>query len=60
MRRRELPLSRSHVRQEETTRSYVPGPTLDGLSFGVLRRSDVRSRARPILEKLNAELQETV
>ena len=51
---------RGFVRQEATSRSYVPGPTLDGLAFGVLRRLDARTRARPVLEKLNAELQETV
>lgn len=51
---------RGFVRQDATTRSYVPGPTLDGLAFGVLRRLDVRTRARPVLERLNADLQETV
>src|ERR1700679_14907 len=44
---------RGFVRQETATRSYVPGPTLDALAFSVLRRLDVRSRARPILEQLN-------
>lgn len=51
---------RGFVRQEASTRSYVPGPTLDGLAFGVLRRLDVRTRARPVLERLNADLNETV
>ncbi len=51
---------RGLVRQNATTRSYEPGPSLDQLAFGLLRRLDVRSRARPILEKLNADLQETV
>lgn len=51
---------RGFVRQDSATRSYVPGPTLDGLAFGVLRRLDVRTRARPVLERLNSELQETV
>src|SRR5215212_8391310 len=51
---------RGFVRQEAATRSYVPGPTLDKLAFGLLRRLDVRTRARPLLEQLNAELQETV
>ena len=51
---------RGFVRQDGATRSYVPGPTLDGLAFGVLRRLDVRTRARPVLEQLNAELQETI
>jgi DNA-binding IclR family transcriptional regulator len=51
---------RGFVRQDVPTRTYVPGPTLDGLAFGVLRRLDVRTRARPVLEKLNVEVQETV
>ena len=51
---------RGFVRQDPATRSYVPGPTLDGLAFGVLRRLDVRTRARPVLERLNTDLGETV
>jgi DNA-binding IclR family transcriptional regulator len=51
---------RGFVRQDAATRSYVPGPTLDGLAFGVLRRLDVRTRARPVLERLNADLGETI
>lgn len=51
---------RGFVRQEAATRGYVSGPTLDGIAFGVLRRLDARALARPVLEKLNAELGETV
>ncbi len=51
---------RGFVRQDAATRSYVPGPTLDGLAFGVLRRLDVRTRARPVLERLNARTGETI
>ena len=51
---------RGLVRQNPTTRSYEPGPSLDQLAYGLLRRLDVRSRARPILERLNTELEETV
>ena len=51
---------RGFVRQDAATRSYVPGPTLDGLAFGVLRRLDVRTRARPVIERLNSEVEETV
>ena len=51
---------RGFVRQDAATRSYLPGPTLDGLAFGVLRRLDVRTRARPVLERLNTDLGETV
>lgn len=51
---------RGFVRQDGATRSYVPGPTLDNLAFGVLRRLDVRARARPVLERLNSDLGETI
>lgn len=51
---------RGFVQQDPITRGYVPGPTLSGLAFGVLRRLDVRTRVRPVLEKLNVDLQETV
>src|SRR3954463_615537 len=51
---------RGYVRQDAATRSYVPGPTLDSLAFSLLRRLDVRNRARPVLERLNRELGETV
>ena len=51
---------RGFVRQDAATRGYVPGPTLDGLAFGLLRRLDVRTRARPVLERLNADLGETI
>ncbi|MDP9461588.1 MAG: IclR family transcriptional regulator [Actinomycetota bacterium] len=51
---------RGFVRQDAAARTYHPGPILDGLAFGVLRRLDVRTRARPVLERLNAEVQETI
>lgn len=51
---------RGFVRQDAATRSYVPGPSLDDVALGILRRLDVRTQARPVLEKLNATLQETV
>jgi len=51
---------RGFVRQDAATRSYVTGPTLDDLAFGMLRRLDVRTIARPVLDRLNAELEETI
>jgi DNA-binding IclR family transcriptional regulator len=51
---------RGFVRQDAATRSYLPGPQLDGLAYQLLRRLDVRTIARPVLERLNAELQETI
>lgn len=51
---------RGFVRQDNATRGYLPGPTLDGLAFDVLKRLDVRTRARPVLERLAADVQETI
>jgi DNA-binding IclR family transcriptional regulator len=51
---------RGFVRQEPGTKSYVPGPSLDHLAIALLRRLDVRERARPVLERLNTELDETI
>lgn len=51
---------RGLIRQDPKTKAYRAGPSLDLLAFSVLRRLDVRDRARPVLEKLNADLQETV
>ena len=51
---------RGFLRQDPATRAYVAGPSLDDLALGLLGRLDVRNRARPILERLNAEIRETV
>lgn len=51
---------RGFVRQNAATRAYELGPTLDRIAFSLLRRMDVRERARPVLEQLSADLQETV
>ena len=51
---------RGFVRQNPATRTYEAGPALDGIALSLLRRMDVRERARPALEKLSADLQETV
>jgi DNA-binding IclR family transcriptional regulator len=51
---------RGFVRQDAATRGYLPGPQLDGLAYQLLRRLDVRTIARPVLERLNAELRETI
>jgi DNA-binding IclR family transcriptional regulator len=51
---------RGFLRQDPETRAYAAGPALDDLAFGVLGQLDVRNRARPILARLNAELDETV
>lgn len=51
---------RGFVRHDPQTRRYFPGPTLDDLGFGVLRRFDGRALARPVLQRLSTELGETV
>jgi DNA-binding IclR family transcriptional regulator len=51
---------RGLIRQDARTKAYQAGPSLDLLAFTVLKQLDVRDRARPVLAKLNADLQETV
>lgn len=51
---------RGLVRQDPLTKAYRSGPSLDSLAFGVVGRLDIRLRARPALEKLSADLRETV
>jgi len=50
---------RGFVRQD-ATRSYIPGPALTVLANAVNRQSDARALARPTLEQINAEVNETV
>lgn len=51
---------RGFVRQDLASRAYEPGPALSTIAFSMMRRLDVRSRAHPVIERLNAELQETI
>jgi IclR family transcriptional regulator, acetate operon repressor len=51
---------RGLVRQDPQTKAYRSGPSLDLLAFSVVGRLDIRVRARRVLEKLNADLRETV
>lgn len=51
---------RGLVRQDPKTKVYRSGPSLDVLAFSVVGRLDIRVRARPVLEKLNVDLRETV
>jgi IclR family transcriptional regulator, acetate operon repressor len=46
--------------QDPTTRAYRPGPTLVEIGLAVVQKMDIRQQARPILEKLAAEFEETV
>lgn len=51
---------RGFVRQDPRSKVYQSGAALTNVAFSVLSRLDVRTQARPFLEKLNAEVQETV
>lgn len=48
------------VKQDAKTRAYRPGPTLIEIGLAVVQDMDVRSQARPLLEKLNDKFDETV
>jgi IclR family transcriptional regulator, acetate operon repressor len=48
------------VRQDPSSRAYVLGPALSTIAAAINRHADIRSLARPVLERLNSELQETV
>jgi IclR family transcriptional regulator, acetate operon repressor len=46
--------------QQDATRAYEPGPVLRGLAAAAERRQDLSGRARPVLERLHAELDGTI
>jgi DNA-binding IclR family transcriptional regulator len=48
------------ARQDPESKAYVAGPKLVGLGLQLVRKLDVRNIARPYLEALVAEVQETV
>ncbi len=51
---------RGFVRQDPHTKVYQSGAALTNIAFSLLNKLDVRARARPILERLNDQVQETV
>lgn len=51
---------RGFVRQDPATKAYAPGPALTIISASINRRNDARVRARPVMEKLNVDLNETI
>ncbi|MCI2418391.1 IclR family transcriptional regulator [Saccharopolyspora sp. K220] len=48
------------VRQEPNLRTYIAGPALVDIGFAAVRNMDIRTHARPILEALADEVEETV
>jgi len=51
---------RGFVRQDTASRAYEPGAALSTIAYAAIRQMDVRGRARPILERVNTLLGETV
>lgn len=51
---------RGFVRQDRESKAYEPGPALATIAFATIRQLDIRARARPVLETVNAKLLETV
>ena len=48
------------VQQDQDTRVYVAGPALVEIGLAAVRQLDIRMHARPVLERLAADLGETV
>ena len=53
-------LYHGYVSQDPASKVYVPGPMLLSVGLRASSRFDLRSQARPHLEQLNADLNETV
>ncbi|MCO4251570.1 IclR family transcriptional regulator [Pseudarthrobacter raffinosi] len=53
-------LYRGFVRQNPATKAYEPGQALGSIAFAIRRQIDVRTLARPVLERLFKETGETV
>jgi DNA-binding IclR family transcriptional regulator len=47
------------VQQDPASRAYVPGPALLKIGLSVVRNLDVRAVARPVIEKLVEDVQES-
>lgn len=53
-------LYHGYVAQEPLTKAYVPGPMLLKVGLRATQRIDLRERARPFLERLHGEVDETI
>ena len=51
---------RGSLRRHWNDRTYVPGPTLLGLGFKVLRQLHLRTHAPPVLGRFNDDTEETI
>jgi DNA-binding IclR family transcriptional regulator len=48
------------VRQDHVTKTYGPGPALTGVAFSVIARLDLSGTARPVMQRLNDEFDESI
>jgi IclR family transcriptional regulator, acetate operon repressor len=48
------------ARQDPATKAYLPGPALVEIGLAALGSLDIRAVARPVLERLSQEVEETV
>ncbi|WP_236737479.1 IclR family transcriptional regulator, partial [Mycolicibacterium llatzerense] len=53
-------LYRGFVRQNPATRAYEPGQALSSIAFAIRRQVDIRTLARPVLERIFEQTGETV
>jgi DNA-binding IclR family transcriptional regulator len=51
---------RGFVQQDPKSKAYLPGTALTGVALSILQRLDFRAAVHPLLERLNADLGETV
>jgi len=51
---------RGFVRQDPVSKAYAPGQALTVIAASINRRDDARMRARPVLQQLNVDLNETI
>jgi DNA-binding IclR family transcriptional regulator len=51
---------RGFLQQDLATKAYRPGPAMTRIAFSLLERFDARGALRPLLERLNSDLHETV
>ena len=51
---------RGFVQQDPKSKAYLPGTALTGVALSILQRFDFRAAVHPFLERLNADLEETV
>ncbi|MGZ4528675.1 MAG: IclR family transcriptional regulator [Mycobacterium sp.] len=51
---------RGFVRQDPTSKAYLPGPSLTGVAFAIFGRIDIQRSATPIMRSLGEQLRETI